>query len=64
MVIIRQKKPSLREQVPATHKSKRLSNFVGEAFVPHVRELSNQEKQDLGLIFKLKLLIIKIKETY
>jgi hypothetical protein len=28
--------------------------------VPHLRELSNQEKEDLSLIFKLKLLIVKM----
>ncbi|MBO9201588.1 MULTISPECIES: hypothetical protein [Niastella] len=28
-------------------------------FVPHLRELSNQEKEELILIFKLKLVIAK-----
>lgn len=30
------------------------------SIVPHLRELSNQEKEDLMLIFKLKLLIAQI----
>lgn len=37
--------------------------YVG-AFVPHVRELSNQEAVELSLIYKLKPMICLIKTAF
>jgi hypothetical protein len=43
----------LREQAPAAYKLKRLSNFVGKAFVHWSGGFSNRFLGDLGLVVGL-----------